>query len=564
MPSSQNAPNINALPSPSIGQYLLDRLHDYGILHIFGVPGDYVLRFNKLIENHSDIKFINTVRENTAGYAADGYARMRGLGVACITYGVGINISNALSQAYVESSPLVAISGAAGVEEFKQQKARHHLINTTTGPHGDRTQLEVFKNLTIDQGILDNPKTAAHIIDRVLHNCLKHKKPVYFELPRDCVDLPLPTPFTPSKHSPHISDPDALKEALSETKWILSKSSRPMIWAGHEILRFGLSQDLLSFAETFHIPIVSSLLGKTVIDEHHSLFIGVYQGEMCLKDVADAFHQCDCLLMAGLLLNDLDTGIFTAKLDQNQRISANQKGLTIGKHHYDIYFSDYIRALKDLSLTKKFHFPVKSRYSHLPKEIKSNENAKTTTKHVFQCLQQFIKPEHIIVSDVGDCLFASADLVLYYNSFMASAYFASLGFGIPGAIGAQLAEPNRRAIAIIGDGGFQMTAMELATAVRYHLDPVVILLNNHGYGTERILLEGSYNDILNWNYTLIPKVLGGGVGIKVETEQAFESALKQALSQRGEFYLIEVELEKLDFSPALNRLGELLGQEINR
>ncbi len=544
----------------TIGQYLLDRLYAYGIRHIFGVPGDYVLRFDKLIEEHPHIQFINTIREDTAGYAADAYARLRGLGAACITYGVGMNITNSLAQAYVESSPLVVISGAVGIEEFKKHSTMHHLINKSMTAHGDRTQLEIFKNVTIEQGILDSPHTAAEIIDRVLNACLLHKKPVYLEIPRDRVDQVLPSIPTSSPFHTFSTDSNTLKEALRETQDILSKCRYPLIWAGHEILRFGLSQDLLQFAEQHHIPIVSSRLGKTVVDEHHPLFVGVYQGEMSLAEVSNVVHKCDCLIATGIILNDLDTGIFTAKLDQEHFILANQDLLTIDCHHYHkMSLNDYIKGLNTLHLPQTFYsydIPQK----RLPKKFEAIPEAKTTTKRVFECLQTYFTSDHIMISDVGDCLFASSDFVLHHNSFIACAYFASLGFGIPAAIGAQLADPNRRVIALIGDGGFQMTAMELSAAIRYHLDPIVIVLNNHGYGTERVLLDGSYNDIVNWNYTEIPKVLGGGIGIKATTEQAFDEALNQAFISRGAFYVIEVELEKQDFSPALNRLGELLGK----
>lgn len=546
----------------TIGQYLLSRLQQLGVEHIFGVPGDYVLRFDKLIEQHPSIQFINTTRENTAGYAADAYARLRGLGVACITYGVGINITNALAQAYVENSPLVVISGTVGTDEFKRHSTLHHMINKSIAAHGDHTQLEVFKQVTVDQGVLDCPETAAAIIDRVLQACLEYKKPVYLEIPRNQVDQPIsPKTHTESFHY-KPSNSQALQEALEETQRILLTCKHPVIWAGHELLRFGLSQELLSFAEQHQIPIVSSLLGKTVVDEHHPLFAGVYQGGMSRQSVIDLIDSCDCILIAGVIMHDLDTGIFTAKVDQEHRLAANSHSLTIGHHHYHVSLVDYIRGLKTLSLKHPHSSFHTSRHTQLPPPFTPDSQAKTTTKRVFECLQTHLNSDHIIISDVGDCLFASSDLVLSHNSFLACAYFASLGFGTPGALGAQLADPKRRVVGIIGDGGFQMTAMELSVAVRYNLDPIIIILNNHGYGTERPLLEGSYNDILNWNYTQIPAVLGGGIGIKVETEQELDEALKQAFAKRGAFYLIEIELDKLDFSPGLRRLGELLGKVV--
>jgi indolepyruvate decarboxylase len=547
--------------TPSIGQYLLNRLHELGIEHIFGVPGDYVLRLDKLIEQHPAIQFINTTRENTAGYAADAYARLRGLGVACMTYGVGINITNSLAQAYVESSPLVVISGTVGTDEFIRHSTLHHLINKSITIHADTTQLEIFKHVTVDQGVLDNLETAASIIDRVLDSCLQYKKPVYFEIPRNMVDRPLPVIPQTTPFKELASDPKALVEALEETAHILSSSQFPIIWAGHEILRYHLSECLLQFAEKHQIPIISSLLGKTVVDEHHPLFVGVYQGGMSPKETQELVEKCDCALIMGVMMNDIDTGMFTAKGDHPSRLIASPSAIQIGHHHYhQVKLGDYIKGLVELNIQlthQPFH---QSRHARLPSSFIPGKDAPTTTKRLFECIQSHLKQDHIVVTDVGDCLFASADLVLSHQSFVACAYFASLGFGTPAAIGAQLAEPHRRVIAIVGDGGFQMTAMELSAAVRYRLDPVFIVLNNHGYGTERPLLEGSYNDILDWHYTEIPRVLGGGVGIRVETEQALDEALSQALGQRGTFYLIEVELGKMDFSPGLLRLGELLSQ----
>lgn len=544
----------------TIGQYLLDRLHAFSVEHIFGVPGDYVLRLDKLIEQHPHIQFVNTTRESTAGYAADAYARMRGLGVACITYGVGINITNALAQAYVEHSPLVVISGTVGTDEFKKHTSMHHLINKSMTMHTDMTQFEIFRHVTVDQGQLNDPATAAAIIDRVLDNCLRYKQPVYLEVPRNLVEQPLTVPGTFPPFIPVKSDPLALQEAIKETEEKLKICKRPLIWAGHEVLRFGLSQEVLDFAEKNLIPIVSSLLGKTVIDEHNPLFAGVYQGGMSIPEVVELVEKCDFAILLGVMLNDIDTGIFTAKVDHQYRIEANAYHLEIGRHHYkDVNLTDYVKSLKNINVKLDHSSFHQSRKERLPSSFVPKEGAHTTTKRVFECIQSHLTKNNIVVTDVGDCLFAGADLALYHNSFMACAFFASLGFGTPGAIGAQMAEPKRRVVAIVGDGGFQMTAMELSTAVRYNLDLVVIVLNNHGYGTERPLLEGTYNDIVDWKYTKIPDVLGGGKGIRVTDEKSFDKALTEALGQRGTFYLIEVELDKLDFSPGLRRLGELLG-----
>lgn len=542
----------------TVGEYLLDSLYQRGVEHIFGVPGDYVLRFDKCIEQHA-IKFINATRESTSGYMADAYARLRGLGVACITYGVGITITNALAQAFVESSPLVVISGSAGTDESFREIRLHHLINKVVADQCDATQRMLFKHVTISQAILNDLHTARTQIDQILEQCYTAKKPVYIEIPRNIVDMPIEenVPLKNVVKKQNDNEEKAIVAALKEIEEALKTCEKPVIWVGHEIQRYGLASAVVKFAERFEIPIISSLLGKTAISEYHSLAKGVYVGEMSRPELSQYVKDCDCVFMLGLMLTDVDTGIFTAKLNFPHQVIINAETISVGHHHYkNICFIELIKRLSEKKIKLKFkHATDKS----LLRKWSSfhAKKVKITTKRLFECIQKHLQKNHIVIADVGDSLFGSIDLILDENSFLASAHFGSLGFATPGAVGAQIAKPGHRVIAIVGDGAFQMTCMELSTAVRYHVDPIVILLNNHGYGTERPLLEGEYNDIQDWNYSSLPIVLKGGVGIKVATETEFENAFKLALNKRGEFHLIEVELGKTDFSPALQRFGEL-------
>lgn len=556
------------LVASNVGNYLLDCLYDCGVKHIFGIPGDYVLQFDKLIEQHK-IKYVNATCENSAGNMADAYARLLGLGVVCITYGVGINISNALAQAYAESSPLVIISGAPNLTEYAKGQKLHHLLNKHSILHQmDTTQLEIFSHFTVDQAILTSAEEAKAQIDRVLWNCQKHKKPVYIEIPRGMAMSDLPSIVHEQETSHSLasiqSTPPsraiALHPILEQVKQLLQKSKRPVIWAGHEILRYHLSSPLLDFATKNRIPIASTLLGKTVIDENHPLCLGVYQGKMSRPEVRNIIENGDCLLMLGGILTDVDTGIYTAVLNQQHKIFATASEIVIdGQSYYGIDIADFIRALAETD----FNLPTNSTsLAHINPQkpaFMPVAEASMTSKRLFECIASQLTDE-IVATDFGDSIFGSSDFVLKENSYISCAYFASIGFGTPAAIAAQLAVPERRTIGIVGDGAFQMTATELSTAARYDLDPILILLNNHGYGTERPLLEGNFNDIHNWNYSLLPKLLNRGIGIKVSTEDAFDAAFKEALSHRGEFYLIEVELGKTDFSPALERFLSFVNQ----
>jgi indolepyruvate decarboxylase len=137
-----------------------------------------------------------------------------------------------------------------------------------------------------------------------------------------------------------------------------------------------------------------------------------------------------------------------------------------------------------------------------------------------------------------------------------------MGFAVPASIGVQFANPKLRPLVLVGDGAFQMTGMELATAVRYRQNPVVIVLNNCGYGTERHMQDGPYNDVWPWHYSRLPEILGAGRGWVVETEEELDRALKEAQRWTQSFCLLDVRLPPLDRSPALERLAARLAKRL--
>ena len=146
---------------------------------------------------------------------------------------------------------------------------------------------------------------------------------------------------------------------------------------------------------------------------------------------------------------------------------------------------------------------------------------------------------------------------------MSSAYYASLGFAVPASIGVQLALPSVRPLVFVGDGAFQMTGTELASAVRYHLNPIIIVLNNLGYGTEKALLDGNFNEIHPWQYARLPEMLGAGTGFEVLTEEELEEALEEARDYQEDFCILDVHLDPLDISSALQRMTNTLAKKVN-
>jgi len=549
------------LPAPAaagatIGEYLVERLMALGVGHIFGIPGDYILQLYQLIQQ-SPIQLVGVTREDNAGFAADAYARIHGLGCICVTYCVGgLSTCNSIAGAYAEKSPVIVLAGSPGNSERARNPLLHHKVKDF------ETQFEVFQKITIASAVLDRPETAFSEIDRVLEAAVRYKRPVYIELPRDQVQARQVGPHRPPDGLP-ASDPDCLREAIDEAAALLTKARRPVILADVEIHRFGLQDELLKLAESTGMPIATTILGKSVISEAHPLFAGVYEGGMGRAEVTELVESADCLLMLGCFLTDINLGIWTAKLDPSVCIDATNEDLRIKRHHYrDVRLDDFIRGLvtRKLKLARTPIPPRSNPFSRLPQ---ARPGDRVTSAQLFGRMNQMLAADTdmTVIADIGDSLFGAADLEMHrHTEFLSPAYYTSMGFGVPAALGASMANPEARILVIVGDGAFQMTGMELSTIARHGLNPIVVVLNNHGYTTERFLLDGPFNDIQDWAYHQVPAVVGAGLGIEVRTVGELDIALQAALDNKASFSLLNVHLDPYDRSPALERLAQKLSK----
>ncbi len=539
-----------------IGKYLIEKLIRGGVKHVFGVPGDFVLGFYDLLQK-SPIKIINTCDEQGAGFAADAYARLNGLGCVCVTYGVGgLKIVNTTAEAYAEKSPVIVISGAPGVEEIKGDPLLHHRT-----AHFD-DQRRIFERITVASVYLGDPNTACADIDHAFETATRLKRPVYIELPRDRVNSLVKSKSKTPKF-PTQSDPQALHEALEEAVDMINGARKPVILAGVEMHRFGLQKQLIELVEKTNIPVAATILGKSVVSESMPRYLGVYEGGMGHDDVRKYVESSDCLILLGAMLTDINLGIYTAHLNYTKMISATTERLTVHHHHYDqVQLKDFVNGLLQAKLKKR---PMKNIPHPLPPKAFFAANRKITTNRVFECLNSFIEDDTMVVADVGDALFGAIDLYIATKTeFISPAYYASLGFGVPGALGAYLAKPKLRPLVIVGDGAFQMTGMELSTIARFGLNPIVVVINNKGYGTERPMMDGAFNDILNWEYSKLPALLGTGKGYKVTTEKGLVSALQSAKNNKSTFSILDVVLEKHDYTKVLRQLTKGISKKIKK
>jgi indolepyruvate decarboxylase len=538
----------------TIGAYLIRRLQDYHVQHVFGIPGDYVLGFYDQL-CHSRITVVGTCKEDGAGFAADAYARVHGMGAVCVTYCVGgLSVANAIAGAYAEKSPVVVISGAPGIKERVNDPLLHHKVKTFG------TQREIFERLTVCAVALEEPDTAYRDIDRALSLCWRLKRPVYIELPRDLVDV-VPQNPVPYEITDLHSDPAALAEAVAEAVQRLKSAKHPVILADVEVHRYGLGIELLSLSERTGIPIAVTILGKSVVSELHPNYVGVYEGAMGRDEVTKIVEGSDCLLMLGTFLTDVNLGIFTANINLSNAIEATSEKIQISRHRYDgVPFDAFLRGLLAAKLPR--HNLVKRQKK--PKKIAEISRQKLIkVTRMFELLDQRLEDDMAVVCDVGLCLFGAMDLTIHRRTeFIAPAYYTSMGFAVPASIGVGLANRKLRPVVLVGDGAFQMTGMELSTVVRQGLCPIIFVLDNKGYTTERAIQDGSYNDILNWHYHRLPELLGAGWAINVRTEGDFVDAWMQAVENTKSYSLLSVQLDPYDVCPALERLGLRMAENI--
>jgi len=547
-----------AVTGTPIGSYLIQRLTDYGVRDMFGIPGDYVLAFYAQLEK-SPINVVGCTREDCAGFAADAYARINGIGAVCVTYCVGgLSLCNSIAGAYAEKSPVVVISGSPGMGERFNNPLLHHRVR------GFRTQFEVFRQLCAATAELSDPATAFREIDRVLEAVKRYCRPGYLELPRDMVGVVPAEPHVPTVVEA-TSDVDALAEAVSEATRRISRCKRPVIIAGVEIHRFGLQDKLLALAEQAEIPITTTMLGKSVIGETHPLFAGIYEGAMGREEVTRLVEQSDCVILLGAFMTDINLGIYTAKLDPSRCIYATSEMLRISHHHFHgVLLEDFMQGLlaADLKVPKN---PLPPRPNLTDEKFEHREDEPITIQRLIHCLNGALDDESVVIADPGDALFAASELVIHQQTeFLSPAYYATMGFAVPAALGVKVARPDLRPIVLVGDGAFQMTGMELSTIVRHKLNPIVIVLDNKGYGTERLLHLGDYkfNEIHPWQYHKLPEVLGGGTGYEVRTEGEFDRALRAAWADKAEMSLIQVHLAVDDHSETLDRLARRLRPKV--
>jgi len=337
-----------------------------------------------------------------------------------VTYCVGgLKVVNATAQAFAEKSPLVVISCAPGINERIKNPLLHHKVRDFD------TQQRIFEHMTVDSIMVDNPRTAAKDIDRVLSSAIRYKTPVYIELPRDKVLTPIPicqeqcvdsSKYSETAKEEYETDIDSMQEALAEATAMINSSKQPVIIAGVEIHRLGLQNKLLQLTDKTNIPVVATVLSKSVISEDHSSYIGVYEGAMGHRSVREYVESSDCLILLGALMTDINFGITSTPIDQSKSIYVTSEKLSIKHHNFEnVLLQDFLTRLIEASLTMRdFKFVGKQgNINNNNKHFSAARNQKMTAKRLFERLNFSITDNVIVIADIDDSLFGALDLTIH-------------------------------------------------------------------------------------------------------------------------------------------------------
>ncbi|MCX6257323.1 MAG: thiamine pyrophosphate-binding protein [Bacteroidia bacterium] len=544
----------------TVAEYLLIRLKEIGLNHLFGVPGDFVLGFfNQVLK--SELKYVGTCNELNAAYAADGYARIRGIGAFSSTFGVGeLSAINGVAGSFAERVPVVVITGSPATIQFRTRPLLHHTLGDYQIP------LKMYEKITVATTQLSSGDTAPAEIDRVLSACLSHQQPVYISLPSDVVLMKCkrPGPFLFPTHP--VSDVDALGEAIREALEMLDKAQNPVVIGGVELIRFRLQKEFAGLLAKTGFPYATMMLGKTILSEHHKQFIGLYEGDRSRDYVRNRVGSADCILQLGELMTDFNTGGFTTNLDDSKTISANIGFVKIRHHYYEnVHLHDFILGLTE-KLTHRepasLDIRCASEYCvhrhtepYLPDALKP-----LTIKRFFDRMSHFIENNSIVIAETGVSLFSAAEMLMPEGAtFIGQTFYGSIGYTIGATLGASMAARERRTVLFVGDGSFQVTCQDLSTMIRNNLKPVIFLINNDGYTIERVVTDHTYNDIQPWHYHKLVEVFGGGPGIDVRTEGELEEALAKAVMAE-ELVFIEIHTGRFDCPDSLRSAGRSMAK----
>lgn len=557
----------------TVAQYLATRLAQMDIGHLFAVPGDYAGHFLTTIDEQSatlGIERIGTCNELTAGYAADAYARLRGNGAACVTFGVGtFSLLNALAGSYVEQLGVVLIVGSPASASRNTERREGVLFHHSTGTLS--ADEDSVRNLTVAREVIRDPLCAPEQIDRALRACLTWRRPVYIEVFANVWNLACSPPEGRLEAGCLPTLDASVNAALEATLEHLWKAKTPVIWAGQEVQRFGLQPLLEELIRETGFPYATDLLAKGVLAENTPGFVGTYDGASANEKTRKLVEEADWLLGLGTCVTDdfLDL----VKKSYGTMSLAWNNSIRVGT---DVWDCVPLRALMEGLLRrvkeKKYGAPADARGDlaalNAPVLMTPSLSLKAaggtpapepvTYDKFFERMNTWVDDSMILMADTTIALYSAAELpVNVADGFIAQAAWNSIGYTTGACLGAGFAD-KRRPVVFTGDGGFQMIAQAMSDVVRAKHGTIVFIFDNELYGIEQAFVNVKFFtkdepaeafDLLHgWDYEKLPDVFRGGWATTVRTMDDLDTALSTAAANKDKLSIVVLKIAATDIT----------------
>lgn len=574
--------------SISLAEYLFTRLRQLGVGALHGVPGDFNLELLDYVKP-AGLVWVGNANELNAAYAADGYARIKGIGALVTTFGVGeLSAINAIAGSYAEFAPVVHIVGTPPRPSQDGRLLVHHTF--ADGEYGRFAQMS--SHVTVAQTSLWDPRTCAEQIDTVLQQCILHSRPVYIQVPVDLVSAGLPSDRLKRSIDTPVDEPAATPArdtALARIVDRIHNAKKAVIIVDGECRPLRIVDQVQTIIDTTKWPTWTTGFGKGLFDETRPNFHGVYRGKFDEDIVQETVNQADLVLYFGPHLSTTNTFGSTAIPSSQATIFIRKNQVDIGTETFrDVpatFIVSRIPECIDLSkITRNEPYPRLPRDRSEPiDDLIGNQNTISQDK-LWRTLANLLRPGDIVLGETGTASYGVREMPLPPNTRMFTAVtWLSIGFMLPAAQGAAMAQReliesseyhgikrgDAQTILIIGDGSFQMTAQEMATMIRHNLDVLVILINNDGYTIERCIhgLKQEYNDVSPWRFLEAPRLFGAGDNTYTAAARTWaelaEVLKHDKVKASGGLRMVEIFLDREDVpkGPLLHMLGTQRSKE---
>ncbi|XP_074270518.1 pyruvate decarboxylase 2-like [Silene latifolia] len=558
------APTLLTPAEATLGSHLARRLVEIGVSDVFSVPGDFNLTLLDHLLAEPGLNLVGCCNELNAGYAADGYARSRGVGACVVTFTVGgLSVLNAIAGAYSENLPVVCIVGGPNSNDYGTNRVLHHTI----GLSDFSQELRCFQTVTCYQAVVNNLEDAHEQIDRAISTALKESKPVYISISCNLPAIPHPT-FSrepvPFSISPRMSNQLGLEAAVEAAAEFLNKAVKPVMVGGPKmrVAKAGNAFVELADASGYAMAVMPS--AKGLVPEHHPHFIGTYWGAVSTSFCAEIVESADAYLFAGPIFNDYSSVGYSLLLKREKAIVVEPDRVVIGNGPAFgcVLMKDFFKGLAKRIQKNTTAFENYSRIFVPDGQLLECDPKEPLRVNVlFQHIQKMLSSDTAVIAETGDSWFNCQKLKLPKGcGYEFQMQYGSIGWSVGATLGYAQAVPDKRVLAFIGDGSFQVTAQDISTMLRNGQKTIIFLINNGGYTIEVEIHDGPYNVIKNWNYTGLVDAIHNGEGncwtTKVFCEEELVNAIETATGPKKDcLCFIEVIVHKDDTSKELLEWG---------